>query len=555
MRYSEALNIEELRAIARRRVPKIAWDFLDGGAEDNLTLDNNRDVFRRIRFRPHTMIDVSKRSAQTEIFGKTFKAPFGIAPTGAAGLYGFKADSAMARAARDAGLPFVLSTASFEPLEDVAKAAAGGTLWFQLYMAKSRPPVEKLVTRALEAGFEALVLTSDVAQNGNREYNRRNGFTTPLKLNLRNLIDGALHPRWSLDVFLRTLLDSGVPRYRNVSHDGNARITDRPAEFQERREEVNWEFPVTARDVVLMGRYRAIGWLRWPGDNDRERAEEREAERERELVSASLGAGLAELAGRAERVAAGDLHDLAVVRRRAAAGAAAVAPLLALELLLQARQLLAGAPGLAGFVVPKQDSVGDVAFVDRLIASIETRKGLPLGGTPIIVMIESAAGVLSAREIIGGAARIESAVYAGGEDGDMNVSLGATWSSEGPEMMFVRQMTFVAARANNIQYPLDGVFSNVRDPEAFRRDTLLSKRLGFRGRTVIHPTQIDIANEIYSPTAAEIDYAKRVIAAYEEAVARGIGSTTVDGKLVDVAMAKTAQNILDLVATIKAQNG
>ena len=214
-----------------------------------------------------------------------------------------------------------------------------------------------------------------------------------------------------------------------------------------------------------------------------------------------------------------------------------------------------GAPGLAGFVVPKQDSVGDVAFVDRLISSIETRKGLALGGTPIIVMIESAAGVLSAREIIGGASRIESAVYAGGEDGDMNVSLGATWSSEGPEMMFVRQMTFVAARANNIQYPLDGVFSNVRDPEAFRRDTLLSKRLGFRGRTVIHPTQIDIANEIYSPTAAEVDYAKRVIAAYDAAVARGIGSTTVDGKLVDVAMAKTAQNILDLVAIIKAQNG
>lgn len=214
-----------------------------------------------------------------------------------------------------------------------------------------------------------------------------------------------------------------------------------------------------------------------------------------------------------------------------------------------------GATGLAGFVVPKQDSVGDVAFVDRLIASIETRRGLPVGSTPIIVMIESAAGVLSAREIIGGAQRIESAVYAGGEDGDMNVSLGATWSSEGPEMMFVRQMTFVAARANNIPYPLDGVYSNVRDPEGFRRDTQLSKRMGFRGRTVIHPTQIAIANEVYSPAAAEVDYAQRVIAAYEEAVARGIGSTTVDGKLVDVAMAKTAQNLLDLVAKIKAQNG
>jgi (S)-mandelate dehydrogenase len=242
MNFRHAQNIEDLRAIARSRLPKIARDFLDGGAEDNLTLDNNRDVFRRIRFRPHTLIDVSKRSAKTEIFGKTFSAPFGIAPTGAAGLYGFKADTAMARAARDAGLPFILSTASFEPLEEVAQAANGGTLWFQLYMAKNRAPVEKLVSRALNAGFEALILTSDVAAMGNREDNRRNGFTTPLKLNLRNLIDGALHPRWSVDVFLRTLLDSGVPRYQNVSRDGNERIIDsKVAEFQERREEVNWE--------------------------------------------------------------------------------------------------------------------------------------------------------------------------------------------------------------------------------------------------------------------------------------------------------------------------
>jgi isopentenyl diphosphate isomerase/L-lactate dehydrogenase-like FMN-dependent dehydrogenase len=242
MHFRDAQNIDDLRAIARSRLPRIAWDFLDGGTEDNLTLDNNRDVFKRIRFRPHTLIDVSKRSAKTEIFGKTFNAPFGIAPTGAAGLYGFKADSAMARAARDAGLPFILSTASFEPLEEVAQAGAGGTLWFQLYMAKARAPVEKLVTRALNAGFEALVLTSDVAAMGNREYNRRNGFSTPLKMNLRNLIDGALHPRWTADVFLRTLLDSGVPRYQNVSRDGNERITASPvAEFQERREEVNWE--------------------------------------------------------------------------------------------------------------------------------------------------------------------------------------------------------------------------------------------------------------------------------------------------------------------------
>ncbi len=209
-----------------------------------------------------------------------------------------------------------------------------------------------------------------------------------------------------------------------------------------------------------------------------------------------------------------------------------------------------GAPGLAGFICPKQDSPGDVAAVDRLITSCEVRKGLAPGSTPIIVMIESASGVLSSREIVAAAARIESVIYAGGEDGDMNVSLGATWSSAGPEMMFVRQYTFVAARAANIPCPLDGVYSNVKDLEGFKADTALSKRLGFRGRTVIHPTQIEAANHIYTPSEKEIDYARRVIAAYEEALKRGTGSTTVDGKLVDIAMAKTAQRVLDLVESI-----
>ncbi|MEQ1773253.1 MAG: CoA ester lyase [Burkholderiales bacterium] len=212
-----------------------------------------------------------------------------------------------------------------------------------------------------------------------------------------------------------------------------------------------------------------------------------------------------------------------------------------------------GMPKMRGFVVPKQDSVGDIAAVDRMLTSLEVRRGLSPGSTPVIAMIESAAGVLSARDIFSNCKRIESGMYAGGEDGDMNVSLGAVWSSEGPEMMFVRQMTFVAARAANIKFPLEAVFSNIKDHEGFRRDTMLSRRLGYRGRAVIHPTQIEIANDIYTPTAAEVDYATRVLAAYQEALTRGVGSTTVDGKLVDIAMAKTAQNLLDLVAAISGQ--
>lgn len=210
-----------------------------------------------------------------------------------------------------------------------------------------------------------------------------------------------------------------------------------------------------------------------------------------------------------------------------------------------------GTPGLAGFVCPKQDSPSDVAAIDRMLTSLEARKGLERGSTAIIVMIESAAGVLSSREILTGTKRIESVIYAGGEDGDMNVSLGATWSSEGPEMMFVRQFTFVAARAADIACPLDGVYSNIKDPGGFERDTMLSKRLGYRGRTVIHPSQIEAANRIYTPSAREIEYAGRVIRAFDEALARGTASTTVDGKLVDVAMAKTARRLLDLVKLIE----
>jgi isopentenyl diphosphate isomerase/L-lactate dehydrogenase-like FMN-dependent dehydrogenase len=241
MGYKDALNIEDLRRIAQKRLPRVAYEFLAGGTEDDVTLKHNRAVFERIRFRPRTLVDVSGRSQQVSVFGKTFNAPFGIAPTGAAGLYGFAADIALARAAREAGVPFVLSTASFEPLEKVAREAAGGTLWFQLYMSKDRAAARNLVTRAFDAGYEALIVTTDVPVQANREYNRRNGFTIPFRLNLANMIDGALHPRWLVGVFLRTLLDSGIPRFQNLDTNVGGRIIAKPIdEFRARREALDW---------------------------------------------------------------------------------------------------------------------------------------------------------------------------------------------------------------------------------------------------------------------------------------------------------------------------
>lgn len=235
-------NVEDLRQIARRRLPRIAWDYLEGGAEDECTARINREVFEQIRFCPRTLVNVEGRSQQVTVFGKTFASPFGLAPTGAAGLYGFRADTALARAARTAGVPCVISTAAFEAMEDVARDAAGATLWFQLYMSKDREAAHVLIDRARDAGYEALVVTTDVPVMGNREFNRKNGFEIPFRLSGRNLIDGLLHPRWLAGVFGRTLAHSGVPRFLNTDTNVGGRIIAKTlSDFRSRRTELTWD--------------------------------------------------------------------------------------------------------------------------------------------------------------------------------------------------------------------------------------------------------------------------------------------------------------------------
>lgn len=240
MNYSSAFNIEDLRQLAQRRLPRVAWDYLERGAEDDATMAANRAAFERIQFEPRTLVDVSARTLRHTLFGKIHAAPFGIAPTGAAGLYSFEADIALARAAAKAGVPFVLSTASFVAMERVAREAEGSK-WFQLYMSKDREAAERLVRRAFDAGYEALVVTTDVPVGANREYNLRNGFAIPFRINARNVVDGLLHPRWLTQVFLRTLLSSGVPRFQNVDSNVSGRIISKDlSAFRARRDALDW---------------------------------------------------------------------------------------------------------------------------------------------------------------------------------------------------------------------------------------------------------------------------------------------------------------------------
>jgi len=209
-----------------------------------------------------------------------------------------------------------------------------------------------------------------------------------------------------------------------------------------------------------------------------------------------------------------------------------------------------GVAGVAGLFLPKVETREEVQRWDSLIATLERARSVSLGATRLVLGLENAKGVLNTYDMATAATRVASVMFAGAQDGDLNTDLGCTWSIDGPEMMHARCHTLMCARAAGIESPLDGVFANVRDPDGFERDTALSRRLGYRGRTVIHPSQIEPCNRLYAPTKAELDYYTRVIDAYDKAVATGSASTTVDGKMIDEAMAKAARRVLSEAAAL-----
>jgi isopentenyl diphosphate isomerase/L-lactate dehydrogenase-like FMN-dependent dehydrogenase len=236
-----AYNIFDLRDMALRRVPKGLFEFVDRGTEDEVALRNNRAVFERIKFRPRTLVDVSRRTQEITLFGNKQKMPICIAPTGTAGLLWHEGEIALARAARDVGIPFTLATGSMTAMERVAEEA-GGRLWFQLYMWPDKSMSHKLVERAKAAGYEALVVTVDGAVSGNREYNLRNGFTIPFSFTRRNISDVLMHPRWLFGVLARYMMTTGMPRYENYPSEIKYRVTAAPmGRSQMKNDSLNWE--------------------------------------------------------------------------------------------------------------------------------------------------------------------------------------------------------------------------------------------------------------------------------------------------------------------------
>jgi len=236
----DVLSLDDFESAAKRHLPRPIFGYVAGAVETDWSLHDNRAAFAEFGFLPRMLVDVSKRSQQTTVFGKTYATPFGISPLGISALYAYRGDIVLATAAEAANIPMVMSSSSLIRLEDVAKESK--TAWFQAYLPGDVPDITALIDRVAQAGFETLVITVDSQVAGNRENNIRTGFSTPLRPSLRLAWDGMTHPRWLFGTLLRTLLRHGMPHFENnYARRGAPIISPNVLRDYSDRGHLNWE--------------------------------------------------------------------------------------------------------------------------------------------------------------------------------------------------------------------------------------------------------------------------------------------------------------------------
>ena len=224
MKLDQAINVEDLHRMAKRKLPKIIFDYIEGGVEDERGLARNEAAFHRHRLLPRYLVDVSKRDQSATVFGRTYSSPFGISPTGGVGLYRRDGEVMLAEAAAAENIPYIMSGGSNASMEEAARVAPNN-VWFQLYAAKDGNLSDALIGRARDAGVGALVLTVDVPVHPKRERNYRSGFgrvrnggvMEALQLKPSVLLEAMTHPAWVIDY----VKHGGAPGLGNwVPHAG-----------------------------------------------------------------------------------------------------------------------------------------------------------------------------------------------------------------------------------------------------------------------------------------------------------------------------------------------
>ena len=257
MRLDNVVNIEDLHKLAKRRLPKVMFDYIEGGVEDERGLERNTAAFHKHRLLPRYLVDVSKRDQTQTIFGRKYNSPFGISPTGGVGLYQRRGgELLLAQAAADANIPYIMSGGSNASMEEAVRVAPHNT-WFQLYAAKDPSVTDALVGRARDNGVGALVLTVDVPVHPRRERNVRNGFANArngsileaLKLPPAIILEALAHPRWVYDY----VKNGGAPTLGNwVPHAGIGASTSEVIQFG------RTQTPAAAQTWKDLERYRRL---------------------------------------------------------------------------------------------------------------------------------------------------------------------------------------------------------------------------------------------------------------------------------------------------------
>ncbi len=242
-------NIEDLRQIARKRLPRGIFEYIDGAAEDGIALQHNREVYRSLKIKNRVLKDVSRRSTAIEIFGKKIAMPYAISPTASASLMSDGGEVALARAAARMGVPCTVATNSLTPMEEIVEAA-GGNLWFQLYMWVDKKLRMDFVQRIKSAGFDTLLVTVDGSVGANREHDRRNGYTMPLRYTPRLIAQVLANPGWCLRVLAPQYIKRGAFRKANYPSELSSKLTDKPTDHELTKPDTQcWDDIKRIRDI------------------------------------------------------------------------------------------------------------------------------------------------------------------------------------------------------------------------------------------------------------------------------------------------------------------